>query len=56
MPNDYKKVDFHNYCPKCKHAGVSPLDEPCYECMTNPVNLHSRKPVNFEEENNNENR
>lgn len=56
MPNDYKEVRFDLYCSKCKHKKLPEIDEPCYECLKNPVNLHSRKPVNFEEENNNENR
>lgn len=56
MPNEYKEVRFDLYCSKCKHEKLPEIDEPCYECLKNPVNLHSRKPVNFEEENNNENR
>lgn len=50
MPNEYKEVRFDLHCQKCKHEKVSEIDEPCYECLSNPVNPHSRKPVNFEEE------
>lgn len=45
-----KEVRFDKYCHKCKHEKLDDIDEPCYECLKNPVNLHSRVPVKFEEE------
>lgn len=47
--NNYKIVLFDQYCYKCKHKDLSEDQEPCNECMTNPVNLYSRRPVNFKE-------
>lgn len=44
-----KIVDFEQYCEKCKHFYKDSIEEPCNECLTNPVNEHSHKPVNFEE-------
>lgn len=49
--NEYKEVYFDEYCPKCKYEKVDDTKgkEPCNECLENPVNLGSRKPVKFEE-------
>ena len=45
----YKEVYFHEYCEKCKYKGLKDHEEPCNECLDNPVNLYSHKPVKFEE-------
>lgn len=47
--NDYKEVYFGNFCRECKHSGTKSNEEPCEECLDNPINLHSHKPVKFEE-------
>lgn len=48
---DHKEVYFYEYCPKCKHKNVDDTKsgEPCNECLDNPINLYSHKPVNYEE-------
>ena len=46
---DYKEVYYHEYCEKCKHWEKADLEEPCNECLDNFMNLHSHKPINFEE-------
>lgn len=49
----YKEVYFNEYCPTCKHKkvenGLWYEDDPCNECLDNPTNLYSHKPVNYEE-------
>lgn len=45
----YKLVDFKKYCEKCKHFKKKEVEEPCDECLENPVNLFSHKPTKFEE-------
>ena len=50
MYNDYKEVRFDKFCNNCQHKNLKHTDEPCNECLTNNINLHSRKPVKFEEE------
>lgn len=45
----YKEVYYHEYCTECKHALLDPHAEPCNECLDNPVNLYTHKPVKFEE-------
>lgn len=44
-----KFVDFSEYCKKCKHSETRETDLPCNDCLTEPVNEYSHKPVNFEE-------
>ena len=48
--NEQKEVYFHLYCNKCKHKDVKDVKDPCNECLDNPYNDHSHKPVKFEEE------
>lgn len=47
-----KIVDFFNYCKYCKHYKDKATDDPCNECLSEPVNWDSRKPVRFEEKKN----
>jgi hypothetical protein len=47
MKHDYKIVYFENFCNKCTHEKISEADEPCRECLNNPVNQNSHKPINF---------
>ena len=49
MENEYKIVDFKKYCETCKHKDVKEVKDPCNECLDNPMNAHSHKPVNYEE-------
>lgn len=52
IENEYKEVYFHEYCIKCKYRERSGQQEPCCYCMDEPLNLHSHKPVKFEEKEN----
>ena len=49
LDHEYKEVHFNEYCKLCKHKDVKDVEDPCNECLDNPINLHSRKPVKFEE-------
>lgn len=44
----YKEVYFHEYCKKCKHEKNKETDEPCNECMENPINWNTHRPVKYE--------
>ena len=44
-----KEVYFYKYCPECKYQDVVETDDPCNECLTNPSNENSHKPVKFEQ-------
>lgn len=45
----YKEVYYHQYCPTCKHRKVKNVDEPCDECLSEPLNWNTHRPVNYEE-------
>lgn len=45
----YKEVYFGEYCKKCKHKSVDSADDPCFDCLAEPINLNSHKPVKYEE-------
>lgn len=47
--NEYKEVYFHEYCKQCKHYDKDENQSPCFECLEDPVNQFSHKPVRFEE-------
>lgn len=46
-----KEVYFGDYCKTCKHEKVSEQDDPCYDCLNNPVNEDSHKPIHWEGKN-----
>lgn len=52
MDNNQKIVDF-TYCRKCKYWSRQESGNPCYYCLSIPVNSNSHKPVYFVEETNN---
>lgn len=44
-----KEVLFGKYCPKCKYEKLEEYKDPCHECLNNPVNANSHKPIYFKE-------
>lgn len=48
LDNEYKEVYFYEYCEKCKYKNVDDVKDPCNECLDEPANLYSHKPVKFE--------
>lgn len=46
----YKEVYFDKYCNTCKNKNVKEFKDPCNECLSNPINLYSHKPINYKEE------
>lgn len=45
----FKEVYFDQYCKSCEHEKVKDVEDPCNECLDNPMNLNSHKPVNWKE-------
>lgn len=43
-----QEVYFHEYCPTCKHKKKGAAEDPCNECLENPANVNSHKPVKWE--------
>lgn len=55
MDDSYKEVYFDSYCHTCIHFDKAGCEEPCDECLSEPVNLYSHKPTKYvEKEKNNE--
>lgn len=46
---NYKEVYFDEYCGKCQYNELKESEDPCTECLENPVNVDSHKPINWEE-------
>ena len=49
MDNSEKEVYFYEYCKTCKYTELKGDEEPCNECLENPTNTYSHKPVNYKE-------
>ena len=45
MKYPFKEVYFHEYCDTCEHWDLDDVKDPCNECLGEPANLHSHKPV-----------
>ena len=43
-----KEVYFNQYCPTCRHKDLDESQEPCCDCLEEPVNQDSHKPVRYE--------
>jgi len=48
MEISQREVDFGSYCRRCKYDKLPEDADPCYECLENPVNTYSAKPIFFE--------
>ena len=51
MEPQYKEVYFNQYCKICTHKDTPESEDPCHECLNNPVNLYSHRPTEWKEEN-----
>lgn len=45
-----KEVYFDKYCKTCAHRDLPESEDPCHECLQNPSNVNSHKPVNHKED------
>lgn len=50
--NEEKEVYFGQYCKSCKHHGLEESKDPCNDCLAEPGNTNSHKPMNYESKNN----
>ena len=46
----FKEARFDKYCKTCKNRETKETDDPCNECLNNPVNLYSHKPMKYEKD------
>lgn len=49
MNSNDKEVYFHQYCKTCEHFDKMEEEEPCDDCLAEPVNTDSHRPVRWEE-------
>lgn len=49
LENSYKEVYFDQYCKTCKHEKLDETDDPCDDCLNEPMNVNSHKPTMWEE-------
>ena len=49
MDETYKEVYFDQYCKTCKYKDTKETEDPCDECLNEPVNLYSHKPTKWKE-------
>ena len=49
MEDNYKEVYFDQYCKICRFWNSDVAEDPCHECLNNPVNLYSHKPTGWKE-------
>jgi len=49
--NREKIVKYDQWCHKCEYYKANPSDDdnPCEECLDNPVNIDSHQPTMFKE-------
>ena len=49
MEDSYKEVYFGQYCKTCKFEkdDENDVESPCYDCLAEPVNAYSHKPVKY---------
>ena len=45
VDSDLREVNFEKYCIICKHAECPEHEDPCFECLDNPLNYCTEKPV-----------
>lgn len=44
----YKEVYFHEYCKTCRYLNAKDTEEPCAECLGEPLNWNTHRPVKYE--------
>lgn len=45
----YKEADFEKYCKTCEHRDRDEKCDPCNDCLAEPMNTNSEKPVYWKE-------
>lgn len=48
MDEGYMIVEFDTHCGSCIHHKKEENESPCDECLENPVNLYTKKPIKYE--------
>lgn len=48
--SDMKEVRYDEYCKKCVYEDLDESQDPCDDCLNEPFNIDSRKPVCYKED------
>ena len=46
---EYQEVDFRKYCKTCQYQKLKETEHPCDECLEEPINQYTSKPVHWKE-------
>ena len=49
MAGEFKEVLFNEFCKSCTYEKYPEEAMPCCECLEEPANIDSHKPVRFKE-------
>lgn len=49
MEEVYKEVYYGEYCKTCQYEKLAEDEDPCHDCLNEPVNAYSHKPVNYKQ-------
>ena len=49
IENSQMMVRYDIWCQKCTHKNTKENDEPCDECLDNPVSENTERPIKFKE-------
>ena len=49
MTDKEKIVEFNEWCKLCKHYDKKESEDPCFDCLADPVNTNTHKPTKWEE-------
>lgn len=44
-----REVRFDIWCKRCKHKDTPEVEDPCNECLNEPSNINSRKPIHWKD-------
>lgn len=47
METELKEVYYDKYCKTCKHKDEAESCDKCNECLNQPYNINSHKPINY---------
>lgn len=52
MTDIFAEVDFETYCQICQYKDLDEKCDPCNDCLAEPMNANSSKPIYWKENEN----
>lgn len=47
VDSNLREVSYEKYCGNCKYSDCPESADPCFECLDNPLNYYTDRPVNY---------